>query len=166
MRNFQDRGRKRRIAAAASTVLGAVVLFAALGGIGLAGGVIGVAQYQYGKVTICHKGHTITVSQKAWPAHQRHGDVQGTCAAAKAKANKGKHKGAVHHAPNPGSGTTTTTSTTTTTTTTTTTATAPTSHGNGGGNGNSGGNGKGNGNAGGNGNGNAGGNGKGNGHNK
>jgi hypothetical protein len=156
MTHFDDRGRKRRVAAAASTVLGAVVLFSALGGIGLAGGVIGAAQYQYGKkVTICHKGHTITVAQKAWPAHQRHGDVLGTCAAAKAKKDKGKHKGAAHHAPNPGSGTTTTTSTTTTTTTTAA-----------GGSSTTGGKGHGNGNGGGNGKGNGGGNGNGKGHNK
>jgi hypothetical protein len=146
MTNVEDRGRKRRVAAAASTVLGAVVLFAALGGIGLAGGVISVVQYQYGKkITICHKGKTITISQKAWPAHQRHGDVQGTCAAAKAKKDKGKHKGSAHHAPNPGSGQTTTTSTTTTTTTTTATSPTTGGHGNGGGNGHGKGGGNGNG---------------------
>ena len=79
---------------AALTVLSAVAVFAVLGGIGLANGVIGVAQHQYGggKVTICHEGHTITVSKKAWPAHQRHGDTPGTCAAAKRK-DHGKHKG-------------------------------------------------------------------------
>jgi hypothetical protein len=32
-----------------------------------------------GKVTICHKGHTITVSKNALPAHLRHGDTEGTC---------------------------------------------------------------------------------------
>jgi len=31
------------------------------------------------KVTICHKGHTITVSQKALPAHLAHGDTLGKC---------------------------------------------------------------------------------------
>ena len=33
-----------------------------------------------GKVTICHKnGVTISVGAPAWPAHQRHGDMRGTC---------------------------------------------------------------------------------------
>jgi hypothetical protein len=39
------------------------------------------AQAQYGqpRVTICHKGRTITVSQAAVPAHLRHGDTVGAC---------------------------------------------------------------------------------------
>jgi LPXTG-motif cell wall-anchored protein len=39
------------------------------------------AQDQYGpqKVTICHKGHTITISRAALPAHQAHGDTIGPC---------------------------------------------------------------------------------------
>jgi hypothetical protein len=32
------------------------------------------------KITICHKGHTITVAAPALPAHERHGDVEGACA--------------------------------------------------------------------------------------
>ena len=32
------------------------------------------------KITICHKGHTITVGAPALPAHERHGDVEGACA--------------------------------------------------------------------------------------
>jgi hypothetical protein len=42
------------------------------------------AQSQYGqpKVTICHKGHTITISQAALPAHLRHGDHAGACGVA------------------------------------------------------------------------------------
>jgi uncharacterized membrane protein YgcG len=143
---------------AALTVLSAVAVFAALGGIGLANGVISVAQYQYGhdKVTICHKGKTLTISTKAWPAHQRHGDTQGACATEKKHEDHGKHKGAAHHAPNHGGGTTTTTTTTTTTATTTTTETG---HGHDDGGGDNG-NGHGNGNSGGNGNG------KGHGHDK
>ena len=41
------------------------------------------AQDQYGpqKVTICHKGHTITISRSALPAHLAHGDFVGTCPA-------------------------------------------------------------------------------------
>jgi len=38
-------------------------------------------QYGQEKVTICHKGHTITVGAPAVPAHVRHGDVEGACAA-------------------------------------------------------------------------------------
>jgi hypothetical protein len=42
------------------------------------------AQAQYGqpKVTICHKGHTITIAQPALPAHLRHGDTVGPCGVA------------------------------------------------------------------------------------
>ena len=39
-------------------------------------------------MTICHKGHTISVGKAAEPAHVRHGDSVGTCAAAKAKKAK------------------------------------------------------------------------------
>jgi hypothetical protein len=41
------------------------------------------AQDQYGpqKVTICHKGHTITISRSALPAHLAHGDFVGVCPA-------------------------------------------------------------------------------------
>jgi hypothetical protein len=46
------------------------------------------AQYQYGpsgkqygktKVTLCHKGKTITVGAPAAKAHMRHGDTLGRC---------------------------------------------------------------------------------------
>ena len=48
------------------------------------------AQAQYGqpKVTICHKGHTITISQAALPAHLRHGDTVGACGVAGASAER------------------------------------------------------------------------------
>ena len=80
-----------RIAAAAAMVVCMLVAVAALGGVGHAQNVITSAQAAYGKkVTICHKGkNTISISKSAWPAHQRHGDTLGTCAAAKkAKAAK------------------------------------------------------------------------------
>jgi len=32
-----------------------------------------------GKVTVCHKGHTISISRNALPAHLRHGDHVGPC---------------------------------------------------------------------------------------
>ena len=50
---------------------------------------VSAAQYQYGpsgkqygktKVTICHKGKTITVGKPAAKAHLRHGDRLGRCA--------------------------------------------------------------------------------------
>ena len=85
---------------------------AALAGVGLARGSISAAQYQYGKVTVCHKTKskkhpqvTITVSRSALPAHLKHGDTEGACpkAAASSKgkgsekkdpsANKGSEKG-------------------------------------------------------------------------
>jgi ABC-type sugar transport system substrate-binding protein len=66
----------------------AVALAAAgvLGGVGFAKSSVTAAQYQYGKVTICHHTHsaknpfvTITISVKAWPAHKKHGDTLGAC---------------------------------------------------------------------------------------
>ena len=54
------------------------------------------AQIQY-KITICHHTHskknptvTISISNKAWPAHQRHGDTLGPCAHAKKAKAHGK----------------------------------------------------------------------------
>ena len=80
---------KRRIAAAAALATSLLAAFAALGGAGAAQSAISAVQYQYGqKVTICHKGKTITVAKAAEPAHVRHGDSVGTCAAAKAKKAK------------------------------------------------------------------------------
>jgi hypothetical protein len=79
----------RRVAVAAALATSLLVVFAALGGVGAAQSAIGAAQYQYGKkVTICHKGKTISVGKAAEPAHVRHGDSVGTCAAAKAKKAK------------------------------------------------------------------------------
>ena len=48
------------------------------------------AQQQYGqpKVTICHKGHTITISQAALPAHLRQGDTIGACGVLGASATR------------------------------------------------------------------------------
>jgi hypothetical protein len=48
------------------------------------------AQAQYGqpRVTICHKGRTITVSQAAVPAHLRHGDTVGACGVAGVTAER------------------------------------------------------------------------------
>ena len=60
------------------------------------------AQYQY-KITICHlthswkhPAHTIRVSVRAWPAHERHGDHLGACDGTElplSKHNNGKGHG-------------------------------------------------------------------------
>ena len=90
-------GRQSRAVAAIGLAAGMVVLFTTLGGAGLAQNAVSAAQGQYGKkVTLCHKGKkTISVGKAAVPAHLRHGDTLGTCAAAKAKkAKKAKLKAA------------------------------------------------------------------------
>lgn len=80
-----------RLAAAIAVAACMVMAFAALGGVGLAQTSGGPGKGQYGKkVTVCHKGKkTISISKSALPAHQRHGDAVGTCAAV-AKAKKAK----------------------------------------------------------------------------
>jgi hypothetical protein len=92
--------RSRRGVALVAVVAASVVAFASLGGVGLAQSAVGLAQYQYGKkVTICHKGkNTIRISVRAWPAHKRHGDTLGTCAAAKKKAHAKKEHAKKEHA--------------------------------------------------------------------
>ena len=91
MRNHTANSRRSRVVTTIIATVVAVAAFASFGGIGLAHGVINLAQYQYGKkITICHKQkRTITVSINAWPAHQRHGDTVGPCQAATAAAKKG-----------------------------------------------------------------------------
>jgi hypothetical protein len=90
-----------RLGPAAVVGLGAVLVFAALGGAGLAGpGKPEKAQYgQYqnaNKVTVCHKDKvTIRIAAPAVGAHEAHGDVVGACAstfaatASKPKKEKG-----------------------------------------------------------------------------
>ena len=51
-------------------------------------------QYQPQKVTICHKGHTITIARSALPAHLRHGDTIGPCAGNVLGAGAGHSQGA------------------------------------------------------------------------
>jgi hypothetical protein len=88
--------RRLRVVVAALVSVGLLVPLAALGA-GTSGQTASAAQY---KITICHHTHskkhptvTIRVSNKAWPAHQRHGDTMGACATPKkAKhANHGKN---------------------------------------------------------------------------
>ena len=70
---------------AASVAATMLLLFGAVAGIGSAGGSASAAQYQYGKVTICHVAGqsgervTITVAASAVPAHRSHGDTLGPC---------------------------------------------------------------------------------------
>ena len=87
-----SKSRQARGLAAIGLTAGMVALFATLGGAGMAQNSGTAAEGQYGKkVTLCHKGKkTITVGKAAVPAHLRHGDTVGTCAAAKAKKAEGR----------------------------------------------------------------------------
>jgi hypothetical protein len=84
-------GRRLRLLVAALVSVGLLVPLAALGA-GTSGQTASAAQY---KITICHHTHskkhpmvTIRISNKAWPAHQRHGDTMGACTTATAKHAK------------------------------------------------------------------------------
>jgi hypothetical protein len=91
MNRFWRSGRVRF--AAAGAVALAVAALASVGGVGYAARLVGVsnispvaAQYPPSKVTICHHTHsqknpfvTITVSERALPAHLGHGDTVGPC---------------------------------------------------------------------------------------
>jgi hypothetical protein len=46
------------------------------------------AQYAQPKVTVCHNGHTITISKAALPAHLRQGDTAGACGVAGASVQR------------------------------------------------------------------------------
>ena len=74
------------------TILGLIVVAvsvitaASLAGIGFARSAISAAQYQYGKVTICHHTHSkkhpwvqISVGAPAVKAHLKHHDLLGPC---------------------------------------------------------------------------------------
>jgi hypothetical protein len=95
-------GRRLRLLVAALVSVGLLVPLAALGA-GTSGQTASAAQY---KITICHHTHskkhpmvTIRISNKAWPAHQRHGDTMGACTKAKAKhAKHAKHAKQAKHA--------------------------------------------------------------------
>lgn len=92
--------RRLRVVVAALVSVGLLVPLAALGA-GTSGQTASAAQY---KITICHHTHskkhpmvTIRVSNKAWPAHQRHGDTMGACATPKkAKHAKNHQQGKSH----------------------------------------------------------------------
>jgi hypothetical protein len=91
MNRFWKSGRARFAAAAAVAL--AVGLLASVGAVSYAARMVGLSsttptasQYAPSKVTICHHTHsktnpfvTITVSERALPAHLRHGDTTGPC---------------------------------------------------------------------------------------
>jgi hypothetical protein len=73
-----------RFVVAASLSAALLVPLAFFGGTGFAKNP-SAAQYQY-RITICHHTRstnnptvTITVSNRAWPAHQKHHDTMGAC---------------------------------------------------------------------------------------
>jgi hypothetical protein len=72
---------------AASSTKGAFKKVVAVGGPQSAGRSPASDQYVE-KVTICHNGHTITISQSALPAHLRHGDTIGPCGVLGASASR------------------------------------------------------------------------------
>jgi hypothetical protein len=102
--------RRLRVAVAALVSVGLLVPLAALGA-STSGQTASAAQY---KITICHHTHskkhpnvTIRISNKAWPAHQRHGDTMGACATAKAnhgKSHQNAEKGKSHENGDKGKG--------------------------------------------------------------
>jgi hypothetical protein len=107
------KSRRVRFAAAGAVALAFGVL-ASLGAVSYAAKLVGVTgaspvalQYPPSKVTICHHTHsqknpfvTITISERALPAHLAHGDTVGACSPLPATApatkhgkNAGKHLG-------------------------------------------------------------------------
>ena len=72
---------------AASSTKGAFKKVAALEGTPSAGRTPASDQYVE-KVTICHNGHTISISQSALAAHRRHGDTIGPCGVLGASASR------------------------------------------------------------------------------
>jgi hypothetical protein len=88
MSNQRFDSRRTRALLGGAVVMVSLAAAGVLGGVGLAKGSVTAAQYQYGKIVICHKTHskknpqvTITISQSAWKAHQKHGDTLGACTA-------------------------------------------------------------------------------------
>jgi hypothetical protein len=98
------KSRRVRFAAAGAVALAFGVL-ASLGAVSYAAKLVGVTgaspvalQYPPSKVTICHHTHsqknpfvTITISERALPAHLAHGDTVGACPTETAAAPTAKH---------------------------------------------------------------------------
>src|SRR5213596_3819902 len=114
MNRFWKSGRVRFAAAGAAAL--AVAALASVGGVGYAARFVGVshisataAQYPPSKVTICHHTHsqknpfvTITVSERALPAHLGHGDTVEPCPQQRRTPEQGEkpakqHGKAQHH---------------------------------------------------------------------
>jgi hypothetical protein len=86
MSNHRFDSRRTRALLGGAVVMVSLAAAGVLGGVGLAKSSVSAAQYQYGKVVVCHKTHskknpqhTISISQSAWKAHQKHGDTLGAC---------------------------------------------------------------------------------------
>ena len=101
---------KRPAVLAAVVTAATLVPLAVFGGVGFAKGMPSASEYeygpsggQYGKVTICHHTHskkhpfvTITVSQSALRAHQKHGDTPGACPASGQSVSTTSGKSGAH----------------------------------------------------------------------
>jgi hypothetical protein len=86
MSNQRFNARRTRVLLGGAVVVVSLAAAGVLGGVGLAKSSVSAAQYQYGKLVICHHTHskknpqhTITISPSAWKAHQKHGDTLGPC---------------------------------------------------------------------------------------
>jgi hypothetical protein len=95
------RGAGRRLGLAVALTAALIVVASVMGGVGYAassvthaahavavvfkftphqvGAISSAAADQYGKVTLCHNGHEISISQNAVPAHLAQGDTIGAC---------------------------------------------------------------------------------------
>ncbi|MGZ4334221.1 MAG: hypothetical protein ACXVRJ_08125 [Gaiellaceae bacterium] len=127
--NAATPGRRARTLAGLGVITASLVVATVIAGVGFASGSVSAAQYQYGKVTICHHTHskkhptvTIRISQHAWRAHQRHGDTLGACAPAAPTTSAHGHDKGHGKGHDKGKGDDSHHSSTTTTTTTSTTA--------------------------------------------
>src|SRR5829696_8232619 len=97
MTRFSRSSWRRESAIGAGTALAVGALASIAAAVSTSGAPAAASQYA-DKVTICHHTHsqkhpfvTITVSRNALPAHLRHGDMIGSCAAASIVGNAPSH---------------------------------------------------------------------------
>jgi hypothetical protein len=101
-----------RLLAGLAVTVGLLVPLAVIGAPALARSAASASEYQYGhsssaeyqyKIAVCHHTgswkhpwHTIRISVRAWPAHERHGDTLGECGSEPnvVKHNHGRGHGA------------------------------------------------------------------------